>query len=103
MSMAAEAAALVQERGAATVDDILPDMKGYTRVQVLRALKDARYAGLIDSDGWQPPTSGGTRLANRPHRATGQPRGSKPTTYRAIKKTARPRVSSVWDLAGMPA
>lgn len=87
MSIAAEAAALVKQRGAANVDDLMPDMPGYTRSQVLRALKTALDAGLIDSDGWTGPSHG----------------GSKPATYRAIKKTSNPRVASVWELAGMNA
>jgi hypothetical protein len=93
MSLTREVAALIDEIGSGTADDLLPHFDGRTRAQVRAALKAAWAAGLIDSDGRQ-------RNPNRPHRATGRPRGSLPTTYRRIKKEpAHQRIASVWDLA----
>jgi len=83
MSLTTRAAALVIEAGAATADDILPKMAPATRPQVLRALKAALDRGLIDSDGWAGPSHG----------------GSKPATYRAIRKAPVRRVSFVFELA----
>jgi hypothetical protein len=87
ISTTKKVAALVIEMKSATVDDLLPLMPGKTRAQVFRALKAAKDARLIDSDGHQPPKGS---------------QGSPPTTYRpiAFKKPARP-ASSVWDFAGL--
>lgn len=89
-----KAAALVIELQSATVDDLLPRMPGKTRAQVIRALKAAKDAGLIDSERTPRPPKGA-------HRTTGKPRAY-PNTYRplAFKKPARPP-SSVWDFAGL--
>lgn len=85
MSITREAAAIIDDLGAGTVDNVLPRMPGYTRTQVFRALKTAAYMGLIDTDGWTGPKHG----------------GSTPTTYRRKKAHPRPRVSTVFDLAAM--
>ena len=86
MSLAKTAAALIEEIGTGTVEDILPDMEDCTRAQVIKALQNARLEKLIECEGPGPRMSSG--------------RGSKPATYRAIRKTyVRPTVASVWDLA----
>lgn len=40
-------AEMVQARGSATADDLLPDLPAYSREKVLNAMKNARSAGLI--------------------------------------------------------
>lgn len=78
---------LIDERGSGTVDDLMPEIDGYTRQQVLNALQNAAAIGLITCDGRRPPQKG-SRLA-------------KPGTYRTKKTepTMRRRpVSSVWQL-----
>lgn len=85
MSATQEVVRLIERKGSATVDDLLPDMEGYTRAQVLNALSWAQYRGLIESAGL--PRKKGEGVGRR----TGLP-----ATYRAVKK---PIVASVWDLA----
>ncbi|MBA3773856.1 MAG: hypothetical protein H0X13_15600 [Ramlibacter sp.] len=82
MSATRQAATLIAQRGSGTVDAILPEMQGYSRDQVLRALKAAAERGLITCDGNKqtPGVHGGT-----------------PATYRAIVR--RPAASSIWQYA----
>lgn len=87
MNLTREAAALVIAAGAATVDDLMPKLEGFTRQQVMRALKAATDAGLIESDGWTGP----------------RPGGSTPATYRAIRPRRSRPAASVWELARAPA
>lgn len=84
MTATEEVVRLIERRGSATVDDILPDMEGYTRDQVWAALRWATYTRKIACDGGSRKV-GGSRKG-----------GSLPATYRAVKK---PIVASVWDLA----
>ena len=85
MSATRQAAALIEELGAGTVDDILPDMGGLTRKQVLRALCNAATLDLIECDG-------------KKQRAGVH--GGVPCTYRAKKAPVqRPRAASVWQYA----
>lgn len=84
MSLTREVIDELERRGSGTVDDILPALPGYSRLQVRSALQWAHYTGQILCDGQRPKKG----LAGRG--------GSLPATYRA-----KPRriVSSVFDLA----
>lgn len=79
--------ALIEELGCGTVEDLMPEMDGYTRQQVIKALGNAAYAGLIRCDGYA-----GSR------RGPGAS-GARPSTYRAIVKTHARPVASVWQFA----
>lgn len=85
MSATKAVAALIEELGSGTVDDILADMPGHTRQQVISALQRAAWAGLITCDG----------------PAARVRRGSKPGTYRAKPPAVTPTraVRSVFELA----
>jgi hypothetical protein len=72
MSLTSRLVAMVNERGCATADDLLPECKGYTRAQVLKALQNAKTTGQIDSDGHVPIRGESGR------------RGSVCTTYRPV-------------------
>jgi hypothetical protein len=85
MSLVEQVIDLVERRGAATVDDLLPELSGYTRTQVISALNWARQTGRLSCDGLGP----------RRGRKGG---GSNPGTYRAVP---RPRINSVFALAQM--
>jgi predicted enzyme involved in methoxymalonyl-ACP biosynthesis len=91
MSAIQTVTALIEEIGAGTVDDILADMEGYTRRQVIKALDNAAYAGLITCDGYAGARKGPGA------------RGSLPATYRAIKKTQSRPAASVWHFAQLQA
>ena len=88
MSAIQTVTALIEELGCGTVDDLMPEMEGYTRTQVIAALQNAANAGLITCDGYAGARKG--------HGA----RGALPSTYRAIVKQARARpAASVWHFA----
>lgn len=84
---------LIQERGQATVDDLMPEIEGYSRQQVLDALKNAAYRKRLDCIT-------GRRGAGR--------KGGLPGIYKlAEEEVARrappvlPRINSVWQLGEM--
>lgn len=83
MSQYARAAAVIEERGHGTVDDILPELEGMTRKQAIRALINAARHGLLTCDGR-------TFAIGR--------RGTVPAIYRPAVKTYGRPVSSVWEL-----
>lgn len=101
MSLTHDVCFLIRKKGSATVDSLLSELPGYTRSQVMNAMKNARTLGLIHTLNW----------ANRNGKNVGQGRapsayypGPKPTFYglqpieqpeRDIK--ARPP-ASVWEL-----
>ena len=88
MSLAAAAADLIREIGSGTVNDILPEMEGCTRAQVVKALQNAAREGLIECDG---------RGAKK--KGAGVGRGTQiPATYRAIRNAPVRRVSTVFEL-----
>ena len=88
MSLVSEVVALIEEREAATVDDLLPDLEGYTRAQVMTALDYATTRRLITCDGPRGPKG----LKGRG--------GSLPGVYRRKPQAAsRLGVRSVWELA----
>lgn len=89
MSLARQAADLV--KAPVTVDALLPHFPGHTREQVRRALKAAADMGLIDAQRPEPKP--------RAHRATGQPKGARPTVYRPVVERTYRRVASVFELA----
>ena len=91
MSLVRQAVDLVKARGSATVDALMPHFPGHTREQVRRALKAAADMGLINA---QRPES-----KQRPHRATGRPKGAKPTVYKPVVERTYRRVASVFELA----
>lgn len=80
--------ALIEELGSGTVDDLMPEMEGYTRRQIIKALGNAAYEGHISCDGYAGSRKGPGGV------------GAKPATYRAIRKqtSARP-AASVWQFA----
>lgn len=85
MSIVQDAANLIAARGCATVDDILPDMPGCTRAQVIQALQWARYQGLLERDELRRKSGDGAGRGT-----------ALPCLYRPRRK---PMVSSVWALA----
>lgn len=88
MSATQLVSALVEEMGHATVDDLMPEMEGYTRQQVLSALSNAVQTDLLECDG------------PGPRRGIGGGRGSLPATYRPKRATEQRRpASSVWHFA----
>lgn len=101
MSIIRIVADLVIQRGSATCDEIQdhPKLAGYTRTQILGALKNARKAGLIHcasraKANWfqsgSPPARhypGETSAFRAPQRRS---------------RKAQPPPASVWELAGIP-
>lgn len=55
MSLIQRVAVIVEDLGEATADDVCREI-GWevSRKQVVRALQNARYTGLLDSDGRRP-------------------------------------------------
>ena len=95
MSLTQTVADMVSERGAATVDDLLPELaeEGYTREQVIKALQNAKHRGLLEN-----------------RRGKGLGPGSMPSTYTPKRtpkqRAAAPsigRVASVWELGALNA
>jgi hypothetical protein len=102
VSLLVRVAHMVKERGAVTVDDLMP-LDGYTRKQVLIALQNARYKALILSDGKGPTggTGGSTCAIYTPNPGVVLPA----ITFRgAYHKKAKPkppephRINSVFNL-----
>lgn len=85
VSLRATVAKLVAQRGEATIDDLAPLLPDYSRHQIMQAMQNARYAGMLDCDG---PKWGGRY-------------GRMPGTYRPADpgKPARAAASSVWGWA----
>jgi hypothetical protein len=77
MSLRQQVATLIDEIGPGTVDDIMPEIKGYTRAQVVKALHNAAQIGLISCDGR------GKILRNQTNQAW---QGSRPGPYRSGRK-----------------
>ncbi len=88
MSRIELAISLVKQRGAATVDEILPHMD-CTREQAQDALRNATSTKRLICDG-------------QVH-VKGQSCGSLPATYRAIPIEVKPRRYSVFNLAELTA
>jgi hypothetical protein len=88
MSLIQLAADLIRERGHGTVDDILPEMDGYSRDQVIKALNNATQYGLISCDGRGPRRKGAGIGKST----------TQPATFRAAERQYT-RISSVFDLA----
>lgn len=83
MSLIQIVSALVEERGTATADQILPDCDGFTRTQVINALQNAAHLGLIRCAKRLGPSAGrSTRLG----------------IYEPIERSYGRPVSSVWEL-----
>lgn len=87
MSLTQTVIDMVEERGSATENHLLPKLaeEGYTRAQVRKALQNARFRGLLDV-----------------RKGKGLGKGSEPGTYTLAKPAAAPchsvRLASVWDL-----
>jgi hypothetical protein len=87
---------MVHQRGAASADELLPELEEYTLQQVSKALDRGRQAKLIESEGYR---RGGLNSLGHPT--------SRPSRYRVtalylerIKPKPAPRpAASVWDLA----
>lgn len=80
---------LVGKQGSATADDLLSQLPGYSRRQILSALQNARYAGLLDCDG---PRLGGST-------------GRMPGIYRPVNagKPGRRALASIWEMGARTA
>jgi hypothetical protein len=94
--------AMITERGCGTVDHLMPDLSemGYTRLQAIKALQNARNDGHLWCE--KVPRGRGGAIG----RATAKPGvywpGKKPASmYAQLQKPApaRPRVASVFELA----
>lgn len=103
MSLIQRVVAVIEELGEGDADRVHAELAGSaTREQVIQALQNAKYTGLLESDGTKPPIKGS--------------KAARLTTYRKAKPKDRPlpaasvwhyaqafaqeprRVSSVWDL-----
>lgn len=83
---------LVEERGEATVDDLMPQIDGYSRKQVLDALKNAAYRNRL--------------VCITGRRGAGRKEGGLPGIYRIAEREKPaepnlPRINSVWQLGEM--
>lgn len=93
MSLTRRVAEMVQEMGCATLQEILPLLEGYTRMQVFHAMKNARSTGLVHCRGHVPlrgkgSGAGSAQATHYPGRRDAKPEKPKPP---------RP-VASVWEL-----
>jgi hypothetical protein len=97
VSMTALVARAVEDRGMATVDDLLPMFPHVTRKQLIAAIKNAKHVGYlrIVSLGTM---KGGPRHGNHP--STYAPGNKKPGKYPNQPPVERRVISSVFALAG---
>jgi hypothetical protein len=90
MSLMQSVCDLVEERPGSTIDDLLPELPGYSRAQVKQALNHSSFNGNLRCER---------------QRAKGRGKGSNPGRYYAagLKPAAKPFVipnvaNSVWQL-----
>lgn len=87
MSLIQRVAAIIEDLGEGNADDVCREI-GWevSRVRVIQALQNARYTGLLESDGAKSPVKGS--------------KAARLTTYRKAKPKDYPLPAcSVWDYA----
>lgn len=87
MSLIQRVALIIEDLGEGTADDVCREI-GWevSRVRVIQALQNAKYTGLLESDGQRPPVKGS--------------KAARLTTYRKAKPKERPLpAASVWHYA----
>lgn len=96
MSLIQTVVAIIEEDGPASVDELVPQIQGKTRKQIMAALHNARHLGLL-------------QVVTRPPRSGKPGSGSFPAQYGLPSPTGeivRPElrrrpVNSVWELGAV--
>jgi hypothetical protein len=96
MSLRQSVIDLVNEMGSADCDELHEKLEGYTRQQVMNALKNARREGQVHCFGHARAFIGGGSEPARHYP------GPKPMPGAKGPGRGKPPPASVWDLAGFP-